>query len=103
MKIMKRVIFYILKLMSFVMRPLRHGWFMRVLQTAYQLQGVTFKGRALYIHPDAYIDNVGKVTLGANIVISIKAILLAHDYSSKVYKNHGGGVKKFFYLDIGDK
>lgn len=84
---MKRIVFYVLSFISFIMRPLRHGYYMRILQKAYEFQGVKFLGKASYIHHDAYIDNVGKIVLGDRIVISTKAILLAHDYSYRIFEN----------------
>ena len=68
-------------LLSYTLRPFRHGIYMRVLQQAYELLGIRFTGRAKYIHYDAFIDNIGSITLGKNIVISTKVIVLAHDYS----------------------
>ena len=56
---MKRIIFYFLSFVSFVIRPFRHGWYMVVLQKAYEIQGVHFSGKASYIHHDVYIDNLG--------------------------------------------
>ena len=88
---MKRLLFLCLKFISYCMRPLRHGFYMRVLETAYKIQGVRFNGKAGYIHHDAYIDNVGQIEFGKNIVISTKAILLAHDYSSKIKQMLNGG------------
>ena len=65
---------------------------MRFLQKAYELDGIIFHGKPSYIHYDAYIDNVGRVELGDMVTISVKAIILAHDYSHQVtiIKNGGG-------------
>lgn len=83
---------------------MRHGLYKIVLQKAYQFQGIKFKGRIKYIHHDAYIDNVGEIELGDNIVISTKSIILAHDYSFKVKEcvsgKAGGGA--FSFVKIGD-
>ena len=89
---MKRIVFYFLKWISFCLHPVRHGYYMRVLQAAYEIQGVSFNGKALFIHHNAYIDNVGRIEIGDNVVISTKAILLAHDYSPRVKQmlNMGG-------------
>ena len=95
---MKRVFYYLLKYLSFCLRPLRHGYYMRLMQLAYTIQGVKFKGKVSYIHHDAYIDNVGEVEIGDNVVISTKAILLAHDYTSKVkQKLNGGGNEEYIH------
>lgn len=87
---MRHLIFFILSKFSYLLRPFRHGLYMKVLQKAYELQGIKFKGKATYIHHDAYIDNIGNVDIGKNIVISTKAILLAHDYSPKVKESYTG-------------
>lgn len=101
---MKRLIFHVLRIVSFVIRPLRHGLYMRLLEIAYKIQGVKFKGAAVYIHHDVYIDNVGNIEIGRNVVISTKAILLAHDYSSRVKQNLNGadGGNYIASLKIGD-
>ncbi|OKZ21185.1 MAG: hypothetical protein BHV77_08815 [Bacteroides sp. 43_108] len=101
---MKRILFHLLKAFSYFIRPLRHGFYIQVLEYAYKIQGVTFLGKAKYIHHDVYIDNVGHIEIGKNIVISTKAILLAHDYSPKV-KEFYTGVNQGKYihsLKIGD-
>ncbi len=87
---MQRLLFVLLKNISYCLRPLRHGYYMRVLEFAYKISGVKFSGKAGYIHHDAYIDNIGHIELGMNIVISTKAILLAHDYSPKVKESYTG-------------
>lgn len=81
-----------------MMRPLRHGFYIRILQYAYKLQGIKFSGKASYIHHDAFIDNLGKIEIGENVVISTKAILLAHDYSPKIKQMLMGGGEKTQYV-----
>lgn len=80
-----------------MLRPFRHGVYMRVLQMAYKSQGVHFSGQASYIHHDAYIDNLGGVFLGENIVVSTKAIILSHDYSSLIFEKIGLYEKRKHY------
>lgn len=102
---MIRVLFYILKTISFIIRPLRHGYYMRLLQKAYEIQGVNFRGKASYIHHDVYIDTIGRIDLGENIVISTKAILLAHAYSPIIKLKLSNGDGKADYVNsihIGD-
>lgn len=72
---MKRFVFYILKCLSFCLHPLRRGYYIRILQAAYRFQGVKFKGRARFIHHSAFIDNVGDIEIGKNVIISVNAIL----------------------------
>jgi acetyltransferase-like isoleucine patch superfamily enzyme len=45
------------------------------------LQGVVFIKEPRYIHHNAFLDPVGHLTLGENIVISTNVIILTHDYS----------------------
>lgn len=100
---MKQVLFHTLKIFSYFMRPLRHGFYMRILEYAYKIQGVKFLGKAGYIHHDVYIDNIGYIEIGKNVVISTKAILLAHDYSPRVKQLlYGGGEKYVHSLIIGE-
>lgn len=97
---MKRILFHFLKTVSYIIRPLRHGFYMRILEFAYKTQGVTFKGKACYIHHDVFIDNIGNVKIGSNVVISTKAIILAHDYSSKIKQLLYGGEENYIHKTI---
>lgn len=101
---MKRLLFIILKNLSYCLRPLRHGIYLQVLQKAYELQGIRFHGRIGYIHHDAFIDNLGTIEIGDNVVISTRAILLAHDYSPRVKQMlNGGGESNYVHsLTIGN-
>lgn len=100
---MKRFVFYILKCLSFCLHPLRRGYYIRILQAAYRFQGVKFKGRARFIHHSAFIDNVGDIEIGKNVIISVNAILLAHDYSSRVKNMLVNEEYKYIqFLKIGD-
>ena len=94
----RRLSYYILKEIAFICRIFNHRIYMRLLQKAYECDGVIFHGKASYIHYDAYIDNVGKVELGDMITISVKAIILAHDYSHqvKIIKSGGGKIEGYF-------
>ena len=94
-----RLAFILLKNISYFLRPFRHGYYIRILQRAYEIQGVIFKGDVKYIHHDVYIDNIGEVIIGENVVISTRCILLAHDYSSLVYKKNPRCISK---LTIGN-
>ena len=39
---MRHLIFFILSKISYLLRPFRHGLYMKVLQKAYELQGIKF-------------------------------------------------------------
>lgn len=84
--IIKRFLFVLLSSLSYVLRPLRHRYYMVVLQKAYEIEGVKFNGKASYIDYRSYIDNAGRITLGDNIVISLNVIILSHDWSPNVVK-----------------
>lgn len=101
---MKQIIFHVLCILSYLLRPLRHNLYKKVLQYAYELHGVKFRGSIGYIHHDVYIDNVGKIEIGKNVVISTKSIILAHDYSYKVkeYVNTNSTYSPFSFVEIGD-
>lgn len=92
-----------LSVLSYILRPFRNGIYLKVLQKAYELQGVKFLGQIGYIHYDAYIDNVGQIELGKNVVISTKAIILSHDHSPKVriLANGCGEYNPYSYVRIG--
>ena len=97
----KRLLYYILKKIAFICRVISHSLYMRFLQKAYECDGIIFNGKASYIHYDAYIDNVGRVELGNQVTISVKAIILAHDYSHQVKVIKMGGVKlKGIFLQL---
>lgn len=89
-KTMKRILFHFLKIISYVVKPFRHGPYMKILELVYKSQGVKFLGKAGYIHYDVFIDNIGHIEIWKNIVISTRAILLAHDYSPKVKESYIG-------------
>ena len=95
---MKMLLFHFLKLISFLLHPIRHGYYIRVLQYAYELQGVKFRGNAKFIHSEAFIDNIGKISIGSDLVISTKAIILAHDYSPRVFESIGKYTKRDSYV-----
>lgn len=95
---MKRVIFIILKTISYLLRPLRQGVYIRILQIAYEIQGVKFKGPAKYIHHDVYLDNLGGVFIGKGLVMSTKSVVLTHDYSPIVFEVIGKYEKRKSYI-----
>lgn len=59
--------------------------------------GIRFKGRALFIHNDAFVDNLGSIEIGENVVISTKAILLVHDYSPRIKQMLNGCDFKYIH------
>lgn len=54
---------------------------MMLLVATHKSQGVTFEGKPEYIHQDAYLDPSGGLTIGNDVVISTRVIILTHDWS----------------------
>lgn len=106
MCIIKRIIFKILMTLSVCLRPLRHNLYMRVVQKAYEFQGVKFIGHASYIDYRSYIDNSRNIILGRDVVISINAIILGHDWSPNIIRkvSHTDDINpcKLAEVSIGD-
>jgi len=57
---------------------------MYFLTKAHSFNGVTFSGKPRFIHPSAVLDATANIVLGDNIVISMGALFLTHDYSYTV-------------------
>lgn len=85
---MKRLIFYILKILSFLCRPLSIKSSQKLLIFAHKTVGVVFKGKPDYIETNAYLDASGGLTIMNDVVISTKVIILTHDWS--FLKRNGG-------------
>lgn len=78
---MRRILFYIYKTLAFISRAVSYRWYMRLIVMAHQSQGVHFEGKPDYIHQDAYLDPSGGLTIGKDVVISTRVIVLTHDWS----------------------
>ena len=79
---MMRVLFHLLKAIAIVAKmTMGRNAYMRILTRAYSIHGIKFKGKPRYIHPDALLDPVGGLTVGRNIVVSTRVLILTHDYS----------------------
>lgn len=79
---MKRILFYILLFTAFLSRIFRsRKLYMQLLTKAHTTQGVVFNGVPRYIHSNAMLDPLGKLSIGDNIVISTNVTILTHDYS----------------------
>ena len=57
---------------------------MNMYCNALKVKGVAFNGKPRYIDYRSYIDPIGGVFFGDNIVISTNVIILTHDYSYTV-------------------
>lgn len=91
---MKRILFYLLLNLSILSRLVSYKWYMMLLVATHKSQGVTFEGKPEYIHQDAYLDPSGGLTIGNDVVISTRVIILTHDWSflKRHNCNYLGGV-----------
>lgn len=73
---------------------------MKFLIMAHKSQGVVFIGKPEYIHQDAYLDPSGGLTIGENVVISTRCIILTHDWSFLKRRNSLGGENVRAYKEV---
>ncbi len=78
---MKRIIFYVLMNLAFLCRLFGEKLYMRLVVAGHKSQGVIFDGMPEYIQKDAYLDPSGGLTIGKEVVISTRAVILTHDWS----------------------
>lgn len=78
---MKRLLFYLFKMLAFCSRVLSYNWYRKLIVHAHKSQGVCFEGVPEYIHTDAYLDASGGLTIGKDVVISTNVVILSHDWS----------------------
>lgn len=62
----------------------------RCIRKAHELRGARFGGDPRYIHPTAWLDASGGLTIGANVVMSLGVVVLTHDYAITVGLKAGG-------------
>ena len=78
---MKRILFYLLRLIGFVCRAFSHKLYMKLIVRAYKLTGVNFTGMPASLDLSAHIDASGGLTIGEGCGVSVNAIILTHDWS----------------------
>lgn len=78
---MKRLLFYLLRFCALACRLFSPGLYMTLILMAHRSQGVTFTGRPEYIHQDAHLDPEGGLTIARGCVVSMRVIILTHDWS----------------------
>ncbi len=79
---MKRVFYHVLLLLSRAVRIFGARVFSdRIFKLALEFKGVQFVGNPNYIDYNTYLDPIGGLILGNNVVISTNVIILTHDYS----------------------
>jgi len=79
---MKRYLFYLIKFIALLAKAICGRFaYMYLLTRALKQKGVSFTGMPRYIERDVYIDAEGGLSIGNNVVVSTRAIILTHDYS----------------------
>ena len=78
---MKRICFNILKFLAHTSRVFSNNLYMHLIVKAYKINGAKIIGKPAYIDNSAHIDTSGGLTIGENVVISVNAIILTHDWS----------------------
>lgn len=78
---MKRLLFYLLRFVSFISRAFSHRLYNKLIVKANKLIGVEFNGLPEYIDYSAHIDASGGLSIGDGCVISVNVIILTHDWS----------------------
>lgn len=82
---MNRLLFYLYKCLAFISRiTASRKVYMKLLLKAHKTVGVKFIGNPRYIQLDSMLDPLGGLSIGSNVVISTKVIILTHDYSYNV-------------------
>jgi acetyltransferase-like isoleucine patch superfamily enzyme len=79
---MRRGLYYIIRTIAIFSRIFRkRALYMYFMTKAHSINGVTFIGKPRFIHPNVVLDATANIILGDNIVISMGALFLTHDYS----------------------
>ena len=78
---MKSFFFLITMKIAYMCRLFSQKYSMRIVTFAHKKKGVVFRGKPEYIHYDAYLDPSGGLSIGKDVVISTKVIILTHDWS----------------------
>lgn len=78
---MKRICFNILKFLALIGRVFSNNIYMHLIVKAYKINGANITGTPAYIDNSAHIDTSGGLAIGKNVVISVNAIILTHDWS----------------------
>jgi acetyltransferase-like isoleucine patch superfamily enzyme len=82
---MRVIIFYLIKYLAILSKHISGSRaYMTLFTFALKQKGVSFTGIPRYIDRDVYIDAEGGLSIGNNVVVSTRAIILTHDYSYTV-------------------
>lgn len=78
---MNRILFYLLRTMSFICKIFGHKLYMKLIVRAHKLNGVNITGMPAHIDLSAHIDPSGGLTISKGVGVSVNAIILTHDWS----------------------
>ena len=78
---MRRIIFYFLEILSFISKIFGHKLYMNLIVKAHKICGCNIIGMPAHIDLSAHIDASGGLTICNGVGISVKAIILTHDWS----------------------
>ena len=78
---MKRLLFYILRIIAFICKAFSQHWYMLCIVKAHKIIGVKIIGMPAYIDLSAHIDPSGGLTINQGVGVSVGAIVLTHDWS----------------------
>lgn len=79
---MRVISFYLVKYLAILAKFIAgRRAYMMLYTFALKQKGVSFTDMPRYIDRDVYIDAAGGLSIGSNVVVSTRAIILTHDYS----------------------
>ena len=78
---MKRLLFYILRVIAFIFKAFSKHWYMLCIVKAHKMVGVNIVGMPAYIDLSAHVDSSGGLTINKGVGVSVGAIILTHDWS----------------------
>ena len=78
---MRRLLFYILKILSFICKAFSQHLYMLCIVKAHKIIGTNIIGMPAYIDLSAHIDPSGGLTINQGVGVSVGAIILTHDWS----------------------
>ena len=78
---MKRILYYILRIIGFVFRCLSHNLSLKIIVLAHKVNGIKIIGMPASLDMSAHIDPSGGLTINPGVGISVNAIILTHDWS----------------------
>lgn len=78
---MRRLLFYILKILDFICKAFSQHLYMLCIVKAHKIIGTNIIGMPAYIDLSAHIDPSGRLIINQGTVVSVGAVILTHDWS----------------------